>query len=35
MIFVRNGEECNIKNTVCSEGDLPLTNIVTRNFRED
>ena len=35
MHLVRNGEECNINKTVWCEGGMQLTDIRTRNIRED
>ena len=32
MHFVRNVEECNLKNTVWCEGGLKLADIVTNNY---
>ena len=33
--FVRNGEECNLRNTVWCEGGLKLKDIGTNNVRGD
>ena len=35
MYFVRNGEELNLHKTVWYEGGLKLSDIVTKNVRED
>ena len=35
MHLVINGEECNLKNIIWREGGLQLTDIVTKNVRED
>ena len=35
MHFVRNGEECNMHKTVWYEGGLQLSDIETKNIRED
>ena len=35
MHLVRNGEECNLQNTLWYKGGMQMTDIGTNNIRED